>query len=120
MSRGVAPCILTCTPSAGDRAFNHRSRTELLCAISEAREATPRFAERRPEPYCWGMSSFPLFLGVLILGFVLSTILLVVAVVKTVRYHGWGKRTWAPPAVPWFITAMVVLVLTLAVGFLLM
>jgi amino acid transporter len=66
------------------------------------------------------MSSFPPFLVVVILGFVLSTILMLVATMKTVRYHGWRQRKWAPPAVPWYIAAMAVLVLTLAVAFLVM
>jgi hypothetical protein len=66
------------------------------------------------------MSTFPPFLVVPILGFVLATILILVTAVKTVRYHGWGQRTWAPPAVPWFIATMAVLVLTLAIGFLVM
>ncbi|BDZ44723.1 hypothetical protein [Naasia aerilata] len=49
-----------------------------------------------------------------ILGGLAMTALLVVSMVKTVRYHGWGQQRWAPPAVPWFIAAMVVGVGTLA------
>jgi hypothetical protein len=42
--------------------------------------------------------------------------LMAVAVVKTVRYHGWGKQTWAPPAIPWFITSLSVMVIGLVIG----
>jgi hypothetical protein len=64
------------------------------------------------------VNSFPPFLIFLICGAVVMTALLVVSVVKTVRYHGWGQQTWAPPAVPWFIAAMVTGVLTIAIAFL--
>lgn len=50
---------------------------------------------------------------VLIGGFVVMTVLIAIAMVKTVRYHGWGKQTWAPPAVPWLIASMAAGVLTL-------
>jgi hypothetical protein len=59
------------------------------------------------------MSSLPTELLVMIGGFVVMTVLIVITMVKTVRYHGWGKRTWAPPAVPWFVATMAVGVLTL-------
>jgi len=62
------------------------------------------------------MSTFPPFLGVMLLGFVVETILLVVAAVKTVRYHGWGKQTWAPPAIPWFVASAAILLATLVGG----
>lgn len=67
------------------------------------------------------MSDPPTDLLLLVAGGIVGTALLAVALVKTVRYHGWGKQTWAPPAVPWFIAGLAVLVVTLAavlVGFL--
>ncbi|MET0989892.1 MAG: hypothetical protein ABWY54_04530 [Glaciihabitans sp.] len=59
------------------------------------------------------MTSLPTELLVLIGGFVVMTALIAITMAKTVRYHGWGKQTWAPPAVPWFIASMTVGVLTL-------
>ncbi|QZQ53718.1 hypothetical protein KZI27_00310 (plasmid) [Curtobacterium sp. TC1] len=50
---------------------------------------------------------------ILIVGAAVGTGLLVVAVLKTVRYHGWGQQRWAPPEVPWFVEGFIVLVLTL-------
>jgi hypothetical protein len=44
------------------------------------------------------------------------TALPMVAFVKTVRFHGWGMQTWAPPALPWYFAAMVVGVLSLGCG----
>ena len=41
----------------------------------------------------------------------------IAAVVKTVRFHGAGKQTWAPPAVPFFIAGMVFLAGALILGF---
>lgn len=59
------------------------------------------------------MTSLQTELLVLIGGFVVMTVLIAITMVTTVRYHGWGKQTWAPPAVPWFIASMAVGVLTL-------
>jgi hypothetical protein len=66
------------------------------------------------------VSSFPPFLGIVILGAILGVILTVVAVVRTVRYHGWGKQQLAPPAVPWLIASFVVPAISLAIAFLVM
>jgi hypothetical protein len=66
------------------------------------------------------MSSFPPFLVVVIVGALLGSIVMVVGVVKTVRYHGWGHQKWAPPARPWFIAGLAIPVVTLAVAFLMM
>lgn len=63
------------------------------------------------------MSAADLFLPILIASVVIGTVLLVVAVVKTVRYHGWGQQRWAPPAVPWFVSGFGVIVLGLVVAF---
>ncbi|MBM7024977.1 hypothetical protein [Clavibacter zhangzhiyongii] len=52
-------------------------------------------------------------------GFLAATALMAIAIVKTVRHHGWGKQTWAPPAAPWFWAAMGVAVVTLAAGLIL-
>lgn len=52
-------------------------------------------------------------------GFLAATSLIEIAIVKTVRHHGWGKQTWAPPAAPWFWAAMGVSVVTLAAGIIL-
>jgi len=49
-------------------------------------------------------------------GFVVATGLIVVAVVMTVRHQGWGRRSWAPHAVPWFVAAMIILAITLLGG----
>jgi len=64
------------------------------------------------------MSTFPPFLGVVLLGLIIGTILLVVGAAKTVHHHGWGKQTWAPPAIPWFVASMAVLLATLVGGLL--
>jgi hypothetical protein len=52
--------------------------------------------------------SFPFALWLIIGVAMVGLGLIVVALVKTVRYHGWFKHTWAPPAVPWFIAGMAV------------
>ena len=57
-----------------------------------------------------------LILPLLVLGALVGLALIVVAVVKTVRYHGAGRQTWAPPAVPWFIAGIAVLAITLVGG----
>jgi hypothetical protein len=64
------------------------------------------------------VDNLPPFLVFAMCGAVVMTALLLASIVKTVRYHGWGQRTWAPPAVPWFIAAMVVGVLSLLITFL--
>jgi hypothetical protein len=63
------------------------------------------------------MTNIPAFLSILIFGAVVGTALLGVAMVKTVRHHGWGKRTWAPGVLPWFVSAMMVFVVALAAAF---
>lgn len=63
------------------------------------------------------MSAASTFLPILIVSAMIGSVLLVVAVVKTVRYHGWGQQRWAPPAVPWFVSGLVVLVLGLVAAF---
>lgn len=55
-------------------------------------------------------------LVILIVGAAIGVLLTAVGVVKTVRYQGWGKQTWAPPAKPWLLAAAVVLGLTLVGG----
>ncbi|RPE78448.1 hypothetical protein EDF39_1126 [Frondihabitans sp. PhB161] len=60
-------------------------------------------------------SGDPIFV-ILIAGAVVGVLLTVVGIVKTVRYQGWGKQTWAPPARPWLGAAAAVLVLTLVGG----
>jgi hypothetical protein len=62
------------------------------------------------------MTSLPTGLVVIVVGFVAGVALMVVAAVKTVRYHGFGQKTWAPPAVPWFIASMATAVLSLVYG----
>ncbi|MFG6445728.1 hypothetical protein ACFXP7_10390 [Microbacterium sp. P06] len=52
------------------------------------------------------MADLPVFLQVVIVGALISTALVIVAMVKTVRYHGWGQQKWAPPAVPWFLGSL--------------
>lgn len=55
-------------------------------------------------------------LTVLTLGASIAVALMIVAVVVRVRYQGGGKGTWAPPALPWFWSAIVVLAITLTGG----
>jgi hypothetical protein len=62
------------------------------------------------------MTSLPTGLVIIIVGFVVGVALMVVAGVKTVRYHGFGQKTWAPPAVPWFIASMATTALALVYG----
>jgi hypothetical protein len=66
------------------------------------------------------MSTFPDLLIFVLVGWAVGSGLCLVSVVKTVRYHGWGKKTWAPPAVPWFVASMIVGVVTLVGGLVLM
>ncbi|MDM7886606.1 hypothetical protein QUG92_15955 [Curtobacterium sp. RHCKG23] len=63
------------------------------------------------------MNGADLFLPILIAGVAIGTALLVVAVVKTVRHHGWGQQRWAPPAIPWFVAGFIVLVAGLVAAF---
>jgi hypothetical protein len=62
------------------------------------------------------MTSLPVELVIMMFGFLVGSAFIVVSVVKTVKYHGSGQKTWAPPAIPWFIAGMVLGVLTLAYG----
>ena len=48
----------------------------------------------------------------LLLGLIFASVLLAVGVIKTVRHHGWGQQTWAPPAIPWLTAGGIVLALT--------
>ena len=75
-----------------------------------------RSLERR-DPYSRVMNTAELFLPILIATVAIGTVLLLVAAVKTVRYHGWGQQRWAPPAVPWFVSGLAVIVLGLVVAF---
>lgn len=50
----------------------------------------------------------PGVLLLLTLAFLVGVALFTVAMVKTVRFHGWEHSRWAPPAVPWFVASMVV------------
>ncbi len=73
-----------------------------------------RSARRR---YGRDMSDFPLWLVIAGLGALAMTVLLIVSMVKTVRFQGWGKQSWAPPAVPWFVASMAVGAVTLVFVF---
>jgi hypothetical protein len=64
------------------------------------------------------VEGFPPELIAVIVGALVMTALLIVSIAKTVRFHGWGKQNWAPPAVPWFIAAMAVGMLSLGYGLL--
>ena len=62
------------------------------------------------------MSGTDPILLALVAGAVIGLLLGVVGLVKTVRHHGWGKQTWAPPAKPWLGASAVVLIMTLGCG----
>jgi hypothetical protein len=63
------------------------------------------------------MTTFEVELVLMCCAFVAGLALMVVAVVKTVRYHGWGQQKLAPPAVPWFAASMLIGVAILAYAF---
>ncbi|KQO64519.1 hypothetical protein [Curtobacterium sp. Leaf261] len=63
------------------------------------------------------MNTADLFLPILIATVTIGTVLLLVAVVKTVRYHGWGQQRWAPSAVPWFVSGFGVILLGVIAAF---
>lgn len=62
------------------------------------------------------MSDADPMLLALVAGAMTGLLLGVVGIVKTVRHHGWGKQTWAPPAKPWLGTSAAVLIITLGGG----
>ncbi len=62
-----------------------------------------------------GLENVPVELWWAAAGAVAMAALLIGFVVVTVRHHGRGRPTMAPPAVPWFVGAMAVGVLTLAI-----
>jgi hypothetical protein len=63
------------------------------------------------------MTKIEVELVLMCFAFVVGLALMVVAAVKTVRYHGWGQQKMAPPAVPWFVASMLVAVAILAYAF---
>jgi hypothetical protein len=69
-----------------------------------------------PEPYCYGVLETYFVVVSIAVGSMIGFVLLGVSIVKTVRVQGWGKQTWHPTALPWFVAGAVVLLLTLLAG----
>lgn len=57
-------------------------------------------------------------LVVLSAALIVCVTLVLVAVVKTVRRQGWGRRGFTPSALPWFAGGLIGLVATLLLGLL--